>query len=135
MSNINSGAGRFISDDEASQFKGAYEDRKKKQLIPEQDTVRSEFFGSNNLQQILAQPGCVGIRVYHAKRREKVNGTEHLVPRVVLVGVDENGDEILTFTDPVEAGIGLKDMAASRDAQLADGPLCPPECNKVGKGG
>ncbi|GAB3917035.1 hypothetical protein [Larkinella terrae] len=133
MSNINSGAGRFISNEEANQFKGAYEDRKKKQLIPEQDTVRSEFFGSNNLQKILDQPGCVGIRVYHAKRREKVNGTEHLVPRVVLVGVDKNGDEILTLTEPVEAG--MKDMPAGRDGQLADGPLCPPECNKVGKGG
>ncbi|GAB3262961.1 hypothetical protein GCM10027347_29140 [Larkinella harenae] len=132
MSGIASGAGRFISKDEANDFKGAYQKRKKEQQIPESDTVRSEFFGSDNLQRILSQPGCVGIRVYHAKRREKVNGTEHLVPRVVLVGVDENGEEILELAVPAE--IGMKDMAAGQDGQLADGPLCPPECNK-GKGG
>ncbi|RRA97640.1 hypothetical protein [Larkinella rosea] len=127
MSSINSGAGRFISNEEANQFKGAYENRKKQQLIPEQDTVRSEFFGSTNLQQILDQPGCIGIRIYHAKRREKVNGTEHLVPRVVLVGVDKNGKEILQLTVPTETG--MKDMPAGKEGQLADGPICPPECN------
>ena len=127
MSNINPGAGRFISKDEADQFKGAYQERKKQQQIPQADTVRSEFFGSDNLQQILAQPGCIGIRVYHAKRRESVNGNDHLVPRVVLVGIDKNGREILELTDPVEAG--MKDMPSGREGQLADGPLCPPECN------
>lgn len=129
MSKITSGAGRFISEEEANQFKGAYQQRKKEQLIPEEDTVRSEFFGSDNLQQILDQPDCVGIRVYHAKRREGINGNEpHLLPRVVLVGVDKNGKEILQLTEPVEAG--MKDMPAVRNAQLADGPLCPPECNR-----
>ncbi|GAB3315928.1 hypothetical protein GCM10027299_05540 [Larkinella ripae] len=133
MSGITSRAGRFISEQEASEFKGAYQQRKKEQQIPDADTIRSEFFGSDNLQQILNQPGCVGIRVYHAKRREKVNGKEQLLPRVVLVGVDENGKEILELSVPAEAG--MKDMPAGRDGQLADGPLCPPECNKVGKGG
>ncbi|RCR68177.1 hypothetical protein [Larkinella punicea] len=127
MSNINPGAGRFISKDEADQFKGAYQERKKQQQIPQEDTVRSEFFGSDNLHQILDQPGCIGIRVYHAKRRESVNGNEHLVPRVVLVGIDKNGREILELTDPVEAG--MKDMPSGREGQLADGPICPPECN------
>ncbi|MFC5411146.1 hypothetical protein ACFPMF_17625 [Larkinella bovis] len=127
MSRITSGAGRFISQQEADQFKGAYQERKKAQLIPEEDTIRSEFFGSDNLQEILKQPGCVGIRVYHAKRREKVNGKEHLVPRVVLVGVDKSGKEILELSVPAETG--MKDMPAGRDGQLADGPLCPPECN------
>ncbi len=127
MSNINPGAGRFISKDEADQFKGAYQERKKQQQIPQADTVRSEFFGSDNLQQILAQPGCIGIRVYHAKRRETVNGNEHLVPRVVLVGIDKSGREILELAEPAEAG--MKDMPSGREGQLADGPICPPECN------
>jgi hypothetical protein len=133
MSNITSGAGRFISEKEANEFTGAYHKRKKEQKIPVADTIQAEFFGSDNLQRILAQPGCVGIRVYHAKRREKVNGNEHLLPRVILVGVDINGAEIQELTDPVETG--MKDMAISRSGRLADGPLCPPECNKVGKGG
>ncbi|MGM9510329.1 hypothetical protein ACS5NO_21525 [Larkinella sp. GY13] len=127
MSNINPGAGRFISKDEADQFKGAYQERKKQQQIPQADTVRSEFFGSDNLRQILDQPGCIGIRVYHAKRRETVNGNEHLVPRVVLVGIDKSGREILELTVPAEAG--MKDMPSGREGQLADGPICPPECN------
>ncbi|RRB15038.1 hypothetical protein [Larkinella knui] len=127
MSTLNSGAGRFISKEEADLFKGAYQQRKKEQKIPQEDTVRSEFFGSDNLQQILNQPGCVGIRVYHAKRREEVNGNEHLVPRVVLVGIDKNGKEILELSVPAEAG--MKDMPAGREGQLADGPLCPPQCN------
>ena len=126
MSNINPGAGRFISKDEADQFKGAYQERKKQQQIPQADTVRSEFFGKDNLRQILNQPGCVGIRVYHAKRREAINGNEHLVPRVILVGIDQDGKKILELTDPVEPG--MKDMPVGRDGQLADGHLCPDRC-------
>lgn len=133
MSGITSGAGRFISQQEADEFKGAYQQRKKQQQIPEEDTIRSEFFGSENLQKILDQPGCVGIRIYHAKRREKVNGNEHLLPRVVLVGIDKNGDEILELAAPAETG--MKDMPGAGSGQLADGPLCPPECNTGGKGG
>ncbi|MGA0559213.1 hypothetical protein ACO2Q8_21320 [Larkinella sp. VNQ87] len=130
MSRITSGAGRFISEEEANEFKGAYQKRKKEQQIPDEDTVRSEFFGSDNLQQILNEPGCIGIRVYHAKRRETINGREHLVPRVVLVGIDKTGKEILQLTVPTEAG--MKDMPGGKEGQLADGPICPPECNTGG---
>ncbi|WP_128544906.1 hypothetical protein [Larkinella soli] len=118
--------GRFLSSDEANGLTGAYLERKKKQEIPEADTIRSEFFGINNLKMILNQPGCVGLRVYHAKRQEDINGNTHLIPRVLLVGIDGNGDEMLTLTLPLEEG--MKDMPTSRDGTLGDGPVCPPAC-------
>lgn len=121
--------GRFLATQEARALRRAYRDRKPN--LSDDECVRSEFFGRENLEKILAVPGCVGVRVYHAKRPEVINGTEHLVPRVVLVGVDENGDDIRTFADMPVAG--LKDMPSDNDtqsAELGDGPICPPNCSK-----
>lgn len=118
--------GRFLKSSEAEELKKAYRD--KKADLKDDECVRSEFFGIHNLQQILNQPGCVGIRVYQAKRQEKLNGKDHVIPRVVLVGVDEKGEDIRKLAPLDKAG--MKDMVSDegRDGELGDGPVCPPHC-------
>ncbi len=52
-------------------------------------TVIGHFFGKDILQSILAQSGCVGIRMYHAIDE---NGIKNLV----LVGVDSSQNDLVS---------------------------------------
>ncbi len=52
--------------------------------------VLGGFFGKNHINKLLAQEGCMGIRVYHG---ESADGT----PEIILVGVDANENDILTL--------------------------------------
>ena len=52
-------------------------------------TIKGGFFARNAFENILAQPGCIGIRYYYAQ-------TDDGSPTVVLVGVDEAGTDIQT---------------------------------------
>lgn len=49
--------------------------------------VQGGFFGRAVLDRMLAQPGCVGLRIYHAKH-EKGNAT------FVLVGTNADGQDL-----------------------------------------
>ncbi len=50
-------------------------------------SVLGGVFGRNIFDKILAQPGCVGVRLYYA---QKADGS----PTVVLAGVDTYGNDI-----------------------------------------
>lgn len=65
----------------------------------------AEFFHREAFEQLLAQPGCAGIRIYHGKGPK---GDHHCV----LVGVDGNG------SDMTSAGIMEQSLP------------CPPFCDK-----
>lgn len=53
------------------------------------DAIQSRFFGYKILEQILAQPGCKGIRLYY--------GTDGSTPQLIAVGADgEENDQIDT---------------------------------------
>lgn len=69
-------------------------------------TVCGYFFGGETIRRILAQEGCVGIRIYYGRRDD---GTSALV----LVGVD--GQE--------------NDLTAGEVAEF--GKPCPPFCGKT----
>lgn len=72
----------FISLVEASMLTKKYRDN------AERGTVKGGFFGRNIYDKILAQEGCMGVRNYFAAYND---GT----PTLVLVGVDENGNDML----------------------------------------
>ena len=114
-------------------MKGAYHARKVDVVgLKPDEYVRSEFFGINQVQRLLNQEGCVGLRIHHAKRWEDANGNPtdpangQLKPRVLLTGVDANGNDMPIFDDKT----GIKDMPAGTSAMRAvgDGPVCPPHC-------
>ena len=128
--------GQFLKIAEAQELTGAYRQRKIKIGINEEEVIRSEFFGIDNVRQLLDQPGVVGLRVLHAKRREDIDGNPQeagrLTPRVILVGVDKDGNELVA-----ESVGGLKDMPddGGFTGFLGKGPLCPPQCAGGGGGG
>jgi hypothetical protein len=51
---------------------------------------KARFFGKDIINQILAQTGCKGIRMYHG-----VNSSGLL--EIVLVGADANGNDMLNL--------------------------------------
>jgi hypothetical protein len=128
-------AGRFLNRQESELMTDMYRERKLAAGLTIDDYVRSEYFGINQVKHLLDQPGCVGLRVHHAKRWEDENGdpTEpgvgQLKPRVLLTGVDKNGRDMPIRTD----NGGLKDMASTTDAggqSLGEGRPCPQYCGK-----
>jgi hypothetical protein len=54
---------------------------------PTAPTIKGGHFARNIFDKILAQPGCVGIRYYYA-------ALDDGSPTMVLVGVDQNGNDI-----------------------------------------
>jgi hypothetical protein len=70
--------------------------------------IYGAYFGKSAIQAILNQTGCVGIRIYNAK---KTDGSLNYV----IVGVNSNGDD-MEDNDLAEHGIG-----------------CPPFCSAQSK--
>ena len=64
----------------------------------------AEFFHREAFEQLLAQPGCAGIRIYHGKGEQ---GEHHSV----MVGVDADG------ADMVKGGV------------MQQSYPCPPYCD------
>jgi hypothetical protein len=80
------------------------------------------FFYSAGIEAILAQPGCVGLRYYHGV-------DENGYYRIVLVGVDGNGNDILTTSSATKKRAAA---LAAGDAVILDRhwqcpPWCPPD--------
>lgn len=55
--------------------------------FPATPSIKGAYFGRSAFDKILAQPGCIGIRYYYAK---KDDGTA----TIVLVGVNGSGNDI-----------------------------------------
>jgi len=129
MSVFTKDAGRFLKSREANAMTGEYRERKVSVGLKPDEYTRSEYFGINQVMALLEQPGCMGLRVHHAKRWEDADGnpTEpgkgELKPRVLLTGVDAEGHDM-----PIREGsAGLKDGDDDGQA-LGDGPVCPRHC-------
>ncbi|MDB5242338.1 MAG: hypothetical protein JWP57_2963 [Spirosoma sp.] len=134
MSDFTEDVGRFLAPHEAKSMTDAYRERKVAAGISQDEYVRSEYFGIKQVQQLLSQPGCVGLRVHHAKRWEDPNGNPtadgrgELKPRVLLTGVDAKGHDIASRS--VHAGTGMKDDG-NEEVQIAgDGWTCPKQCGQ-----
>jgi hypothetical protein len=74
------------------------------QVTASSETVIAHYFGKKALEEALAQPGCVGVRMYYAKHKD---GS----PTLVIVGVNHDGN----------------DMTKGQILQRAWG--CPPDCS------
>jgi len=75
--------------------------------------VKAHFFGAEHINNLLKQPGCVGMRIYHAM-------DETGKRQVLLVGVREDGSNIWpkNSSDPNTTEGMVLDM----------GMPCPPWC-------
>lgn len=78
------------------------------------DQIRSHYFGRDVLDQILAQPGCIGIRAYYALTDKKEK-------ELLIVGVDSNGNSMLPASPVIMPGEN-----SIMDASFPCPPFCPP---------
>lgn len=133
MNNFTKNAGRILDPKETQTMTGAYRTRKVDVVgIKPDEYVRSEFFGINQVQHLLDQEGCVGLRIHHAKRWEDAKGNPtdaangQLKPRVLLTGVDAKGNDMPIAEDEA----GLKDMPGGIGGMkaLGLGLPCPQHC-------
>lgn len=51
-------------------------------------TIKGRFFGRDILEELLAQEGCMGIRIYYGL-------DDDAIPQLVLVGADANENDML----------------------------------------
>ena len=113
-----------VSSDKVKQLTSNYEENKKKILKDEfqEETILpiSETFDRAAFDQLLSQVGCVGIRIYYGMDEESN-------VKLVAVGVDKNGQDILTSTT---ASKKTTNDETTDDAvfALSDGLRCPPYC-------
>jgi hypothetical protein len=131
MSVFTRNAGRFLNKQETASLTGSYRQRKLAAGLSADEFTRSEFFGLDQVMHLLSQPGCVGLRVHHAKRWEDENGKPtqegngQLKPRVLLTGVDAAGRDMPIASDKR----GLKDMPGDNGGEtLGEGHTCPQHC-------
>ena len=71
-------------------------------------TIIANCYSKNSIQSLLDQSGCKGIRAYYALNADKL-------PCLVIVGVDENGnDQIGPEYNCIDTGI-----------------MCPSQCSEL----
>lgn len=95
---LNAETGRIITEEEAKKLIAAFR-------VKYKGEINSSFIGSENVQHLLNQEGCVGLQIYNG-----YNDDEQRMS-LVLVGVDASGKEIL------KNGIIYDDLK-----------VCPPFC-------
>jgi hypothetical protein len=86
-----------------------------------QDDVLAHFMGKNMIEALLAQPGAVGIRMFHG-----IN--EIGLKQLVLVGVDANGNNLVNYTTVGDNGEITKHKGIVADRARN----CPPYCGDGG---
>jgi hypothetical protein len=115
-------AGEFISLDEAMKLRLNYDNdqtQKKKK-----DFTKAFAFGKDKVIELLSHPECVGLRIYYGIKIDS-DGDGIKEKKMVLVGVDKNGDDILP-AGPTDAVA----KAAGSTALVLDGGLpCPVSCS------
>ena len=80
------------------------------------DATPGYYIGRNILDQILNQPGCVGINF---KKCLSENNEEHLV----YTGVDADGKDILTYSVVTNTGDIVKENGIVADKTIIDWDL------------
>jgi hypothetical protein len=76
----------------------------------------SETFDRAAIDTLLAETGCAAVRIYYGM-------SEDLLIHAIIVGVDENNEDIL----PSEANV-LSNSAETDESILEQGVRCPEDC-------
>lgn len=90
--------------------------------VPEQ--IKANAFSKEILLEILNQPGCDGIRIYHSVRPGSKPGSAASVRELVLIGTDREGNDLLTIT--ADPGDGSKKKGCNPLGIFLALPASPP---------
>lgn len=109
----------FISLEKAIELTQRYRAQKESLLVPAHQNQNvlplSETFNRAAIDQLLAQPGCTGLRIYYGL-------DDALLLHAVLVGVDAENNDLLT---PVALTAGEGDGPVIIDNSIRCPPICP----------
>ncbi len=88
--------------------------------------LASEYFDVEALNRILANPKCMGIRIFNAI--QMLEGKKQ--NRLIMIGVDENGKAILNYKTTFSA-VSVANIGGSmvfENSPLENSTPCPPMC-------
>ena len=102
--------GRMITRAEAQQMMSDY--RNSPAWVANNGT-EGIMFGRNHVEAILAQPGCVGVRIYYGKEGVLPNDKAQLI----IVGTDLDGNDMSTGL-VLDAGFPCPDVCSSAATKL-----------------
>lgn len=91
-------AGELISLEEAKMRTGRFREQFMQRRPEAPEVVKANAFSKDILLRILDQPGCEGIRMYHAVRPSQEPGSAALVRELVLIGTDREGNDLIEIT-------------------------------------
>jgi hypothetical protein len=123
---IPSDAGAFISLEEMNQLTKNHDDEhaNQKSLDPH---VKAICFGKDKVLELLDQPGATALRIYYGLKID-TDGDGIKEKKMVLVAVDENGDDIVPVeAAPTATGAVAKTMNTAKI--LDQGVPCPQYCS------
>jgi hypothetical protein len=123
---IPSDAGAFISLEEMNQLTKNHDDEhvNQKSLDPH---VKAICFGKDKVLELLDQPGATALRIYYGLKID-TDGDGIKEKKMVLVAVDENGDDIVPLPQEASA-LSSGIQAKSMQAKILDAGLpCPSYC-------
>ncbi|MBO9731091.1 MAG: hypothetical protein J7623_20810 [Chitinophaga sp.] len=128
---IPSDAGAFISLDEMNILTKNHDDdhaaasAHQKTLNPH---IKAICFGRDKVLELLDQPGATALRIYFGLKID-TDGDGIKEKKMVLVAVDEKGNDILPLPeDPAALSSGIQ--SKSMQAKILDAGLpCPSYCN------
>jgi hypothetical protein len=136
--------GRRISLDEAKERTALFKKRYLDITPGDREIISANLFSKGLILEVLKQPGCSGIRIYHSVNphgTDPVTGAAGEVRELLLVGTDGNGEDLLRTTDYPSPGkngkgcnllgalIALPAYTEPKDAVLiADPAPCPQMC-------
>jgi hypothetical protein len=106
--------GKYITVERAKRKENRYL-KFRKDILKEKDPVRSQFFGREKLLELLAKPGCEGLKIIYGLDKD-------LTPSLIIAAA--SGDlKILTIDNTSLKGGDDNDY-------LALGPVCPRICQQ-----
>jgi hypothetical protein len=126
----------FIDRDEARKLITTYREMQYELLNPKFERLQKEFgvlptseaFNEKSILSILAQDGCVGIRIHYGIKYQDVNGESVPLIVAVLVGVASDGSNMWgksAVTEPTQTAVTSR--GAEEDGViLEDSQRCPP---------
>lgn len=125
METIKTETSQFITLEKAKQLVGKFKKEKDKIVKDEYKGKHllpySETFDRSVIDFLLAQPGCASLRIHFGMEEDdKVS--------LVIVGVDANGNDILTPVALNEASSTTETVTTLTDPIVENGTKCPPVC-------
>lgn len=112
-----------ISLNDAKKFTSGYRKEKAEFMtadkMKEKEAKKGGFFAKPDLEDLLNQPGCIGMRYYYGRDDE---GKKNLV----LCGVDKDGNDILPSEDKARMAV---ESRQEQGIMLEKSLPCPPFCS------